>query len=99
MSLARGAGAAAIVLVLAALMLRSNGRPATGAASAQITAGAAAALSPPPGAAAAVHAPEPPALPAEPPFRAEDFAVTTDIPDGPLIVLRSSSRTGSHLEL
>jgi hypothetical protein len=42
-------------------------------------------------------APAPPALPDEPPFGAHDLVVTTDMPEGPVVVLRSSARSGSDL--
>jgi hypothetical protein len=40
-----------------------------------------------------------PALPGDPPFRDQDFPLTTDMADGPLVVLRSSALAGRDLEI
>jgi hypothetical protein len=40
-----------------------------------------------------------PALPGDPPFRDQDFVVTTEMQDGPMIVLRSSGRAGRDLAI
>jgi hypothetical protein len=39
----------------------------------------------------------PPALPDGPPFREQDFALTTDMAEGPMVALRSSARVGRAL--
>ena len=40
-----------------------------------------------------------PALPGSPPFREQDLVVTTDMPEGPLVALRSSALVGRDLRI
>jgi len=40
-----------------------------------------------------------PSLPGDPPFRDQDFTLTTDMPEGPVVVLRSSARSGHDLAI
>jgi len=47
--------------------------------------------------AVAAATPPTPALPDGPPFREQDFAVTTDMPEGAVVALRSSARVGRAL--
>lgn len=97
MQLVRGIGATAIAIALV-LLWRSTDRSA--APRAGLAPGAA--LAPAATATARVTrvaAAAPPALPGDPPFRDQDFAVTTEMPDGPRIVLRSSARTGRALAI
>src|SRR5262245_23693920 len=39
------------------------------------------------------------ALANPPPFRSEEFAMTSELPEGPGVVLRSSARTGNDLSI
>ena len=99
MQLARVVGAAAIAL--AVLLWRSDDHPAPVPAPPALPAPSAAlapAVAPVHTAPAAATTP-PPALPGDAPFRGDDFTVTTEMQDGPMIVLRSSARTGSRLAI
>ena len=99
MSVARGIGAAVLAVALAFLLQQSDDRRSP--ASAQVAAATPPVAQPAPSAAghAVVHAGDAPSLPGEPPFRDHDFAVTSDAPDGPVVVLRSSSRSGRNLAI
>lgn len=99
MQLARIAGATAIVIALVALLWRSDEHPAAQPALPAQAAPPAALVAPTPATHAAVPATPPPALPGDAPFRSENFTVTTEMQDGPMIVLRSSARTGSRLAI
>jgi len=98
MSVARSI-AAVLAIALVVLLGRSDERPAPAPPAQLAAASAPSAPAASPSAAAVVHATDAPSLPGEPPFRDHDFAVTTDMPDGPVVVLRSSSRSGRDLAI
>lgn len=98
MSVARGIGAAALAVALAFLLWQSGDHPAP--APAQVAAATAPVAQPAPSTAGhAMVAGDAPSLPGEPPFRDQDLAVTSDAPDAPVVVLRSSSRSGRSLAI
>lgn len=105
MSLARVV-AVAVAIVLAVVVWRSRGAGPVASAGSQATVPLAAPAVPAapasPSAAAApglarATAPAAPELPDAAPFRDQDLAVTTDMPEGALIALRSSMRDGRNL--
>lgn len=98
MSLARTLAAVVVALAIALVLVwRSGERAAPASAEGEAltsTPSGIARFAPP--AARAVPVTASPSLP-DAPFRAEDFAVTTDMPEGPLVVLRSSMRVDREL--
>jgi soluble lytic murein transglycosylase-like protein len=105
-SLARVVAAVvAAAIVLAVVAWRSRGAEPVAAAASQATAPAAPAAptaptrssAAPAPALARTAAPAAPELPDVAPFRDHDLAVTTDMPEGALVALRSSMRDGRNL--
>jgi hypothetical protein len=96
--LARVGGGAAIAVALVSLLWRSDDHPAPAPSALPVQSAALAAQVAPVHTAPAATAP-PPALPGDAPFRSDGFIVTTEMQDGPMIVLRSSARTGSRLAI
>jgi hypothetical protein len=88
----------AAIAILALVWLRND--PPAPAPARRTTPGAAGATSGKLASQATTPAPAlavPSSVAEAPPFRAQDFAVTTDAPDGPGIALRSSTRVGRNL--
>lgn len=96
MSVVRILGAVAVAAALVILLWQ---RDDGGAPTAQAPATAAPASALAPAAPSTATEPAEPALPDEPPFGDRDLAITTDMPDGPVVVLRSSARTGNALQI